>query len=106
MSNLNGRYLSGELPEQYIYQGMYWGEFRGAQYSLLRARMLVRPREQISPLLLDEIFTGSPPKSERDILPVITFFFFLFLSLLRLDSGLIKIFFRCSDEILELKGCS
>ncbi|KAF5290655.1 hypothetical protein FQR65_LT01945 [Abscondita terminalis] len=56
MSNLNGKYLSGELPAQYVYQGMYWGEFRGSQYSLLRARMLVRPREQINTLLVDEIF--------------------------------------------------
>lgn len=59
MSNLNGRYLSGQLPEQYIYQGMYWGDFRGAQYSLHRARMLVRPREQINNSLVDEIFNRS-----------------------------------------------
>ncbi|KAF2881484.1 hypothetical protein ILUMI_24682 [Ignelater luminosus] len=60
MSNLNGRYLSGELPEQYIYQGMYWGEFRGAQYSLLRSRMLVRPRLQINPSIINDIFTARP----------------------------------------------
>ncbi|KAB0792370.1 hypothetical protein PPYR_07066 [Photinus pyralis] len=59
MSNLNGRYLSGQLPEQYIYQGMYWADFRGAQYSLNRARMLVRPREQINSSLVDEIFNRS-----------------------------------------------
>lgn len=47
-SNLNGKYLSGELPEPYIYQGMYWGEFRGAQYSLLKARMLVRSTDGTS----------------------------------------------------------
>ncbi|KAI4470789.1 fibrinogen/tenascin/angiopoeitin [Holotrichia oblita] len=45
-SNLNGRYLNGELPDQYIYQGMYWADFKGPQYSLQKARMLVRPRSQ------------------------------------------------------------
>ncbi|KAK5640481.1 hypothetical protein RI129_011292 [Pyrocoelia pectoralis] len=67
MSNLNGKYLSGQLPEQYIYQGMYWGEFRGPQYSLNRARMLVRPREEVSHPLVDEIFDKnlSMPKTER-----------------------------------------
>lgn len=44
-SNLNGKYLNGEVPDTYMYQGMYWGEFRGPQYSLAQARMMVRPRE-------------------------------------------------------------
>ncbi|CAH0546074.1 unnamed protein product [Brassicogethes aeneus] len=47
-SNLNGRYLNGELPESYLYTGMYWGDFRGAQYSLSQARMMVRPRDTSS----------------------------------------------------------
>ncbi|KAK9881434.1 hypothetical protein WA026_016320 [Henosepilachna vigintioctopunctata] len=45
-SNLNGKYLGGELPDNFIYQGMYWGEFRGAQYSLKQVRMMVRPRDK------------------------------------------------------------
>ncbi|RZC00547.1 techylectin-5B-like, partial [Asbolus verrucosus] len=48
-SNLNGKYLSGDVSEDYLYQGMYWGEFHGAQYSLFRARMMVRPRHANSP---------------------------------------------------------
>lgn len=44
--------MTGELPEQYIYQGMYWGEFRGPKYSLMQARMLVRPRDKQSPVIL------------------------------------------------------
>ncbi|XP_076272694.1 ficolin-3-like isoform X2 [Rhynchophorus ferrugineus] len=42
-SNLNGKYLPGDLPEQLLYQGMYWGEFRGPQVGLLQARMMIRP---------------------------------------------------------------
>ncbi|KAJ8924987.1 hypothetical protein NQ315_001152 [Exocentrus adspersus] len=48
-SNLNGKYLNGALPDDYVYQGMYWGEFRGALYSLAQARMMVRPRGKDSP---------------------------------------------------------
>lgn len=44
-SNLNGKYLSGDLPDEYIYQGMYWGEFRGPKYSLYSAKMMIRPRD-------------------------------------------------------------
>ncbi|XP_018319930.1 techylectin-5B-like [Agrilus planipennis] len=47
-ANLNGRYLKGELPDQYIYQGMYWAGFKGPKYSLLKARMLIRPKNDES----------------------------------------------------------
>ncbi|XP_063218342.1 angiopoietin-related protein 2-like [Bacillus rossius redtenbacheri] len=43
-SNLNGRYLNGEVPESYEYQGMYWYDWHGPSYSLMKSRMLVRPR--------------------------------------------------------------
>lgn len=47
-ANLNGKYLNGELPDAFIYQGMYWGDFRGPQYSLRKARMMIRPRDKAS----------------------------------------------------------
>lgn len=53
-SNLNGKYLFGEMPEPYMYQGMYWKGFGGPQYSLMQARMMIRPRDQ------DAITSGSP----------------------------------------------
>ncbi|KAF4528078.1 hypothetical protein B566_EDAN014611 [Ephemera danica] len=43
-SNLNGRYLNGALPESHEYQGMYWYDWRGPTYSLMRSRMMIRPR--------------------------------------------------------------
>lgn len=43
--NLNGRYLSGELPDELIYQGMYWGDFKGPKYSLLAAKIMIRVKE-------------------------------------------------------------
>ncbi|XP_044751545.1 angiopoietin-related protein 7-like [Coccinella septempunctata] len=45
-ANLNGKYLNGELPDTLIYQGMYWGDFRGPSYSLQKARMMIRPRDK------------------------------------------------------------
>ncbi|XP_018564022.1 angiopoietin-related protein 7-like [Anoplophora glabripennis] len=53
-SNLNGKYLSGPLPDDFLYQGMYWAEFRGAQYSLSQARMMIRPRGPNSPPIFPE----------------------------------------------------
>lgn len=63
-SNLNGRYLTGELPAQYIYQGMYWGEFRGPQYSLMQARMLIRTRDESSSAVLP-VTAATKEESER-----------------------------------------
>uniref|UniRef100_A0A1B0DD80 Uncharacterized protein n=1 Tax=Phlebotomus papatasi TaxID=29031 RepID=A0A1B0DD80_PHLPP len=42
-SNLNGRYLGGEVPDELRYQGIYWNEFKGANYSLKKVRMMIRP---------------------------------------------------------------
>ncbi|XP_067008283.2 fibrinogen-like protein 1 [Anabrus simplex] len=42
-SNLNGRYLGGELSEGYDYQGVYWYDWHGPGYSLMKTRMSVRP---------------------------------------------------------------
>ena len=42
-SNLNGQYLSGHLPPQFEYRGMYWYDYRGPLYSLMRSRMMIRP---------------------------------------------------------------
>lgn len=48
-SNLNGKYfVAGELPDQYVYNGMYWNTFKGPKYNLLRARMFIRPRDEHS----------------------------------------------------------
>ncbi|XP_055686863.1 angiopoietin-related protein 7 [Lutzomyia longipalpis] len=44
-SNLNGRYLGGEVPDELRYQGIYWNEFKGANYSLKKVRMMIRPAE-------------------------------------------------------------
>nr|CAD7579684.1 unnamed protein product [Timema californicum] len=46
-SNLNGQYLNGEVPENYEYQGMYWYDWRGPSYSLMKSRISVRPRSQV-----------------------------------------------------------
>ncbi|CAH1155574.1 unnamed protein product [Phaedon cochleariae] len=48
-SNLNGRYLHGDIPEDLAFQGMYWDEFKGSRYSLAESRMMVRPRGRDSP---------------------------------------------------------
>ncbi|XP_030765904.1 angiopoietin-related protein 2-like [Sitophilus oryzae] len=42
-SNLNAKYMPGNLPDLMLYQGMYWGEFGGPQVGLLQARMMIRP---------------------------------------------------------------
>ena len=42
-SNLNGQYLNGNLPSEFEYKGMYWYDYRGPLYSLLRAKMMIRP---------------------------------------------------------------
>ncbi|KAK7873884.1 hypothetical protein R5R35_005745 [Gryllus longicercus] len=42
-SNLNGRYLGGELVGDYEYQGIYWYDWRGPMYSLMKTRMAIRP---------------------------------------------------------------
>lgn len=48
-SNLNGKYAGvGEFPDFYIYSGMYWNTFKGPKYSLLQARMLIKPRDEHS----------------------------------------------------------
>ncbi|XP_059609170.1 microfibril-associated glycoprotein 4 [Phlebotomus argentipes] len=44
-SNLNGRYLGGEVPDELRYQGIYWNDFKGANYSLRKVRMMIRPVE-------------------------------------------------------------
>ncbi|KAJ3664184.1 hypothetical protein Zmor_008373 [Zophobas morio] len=43
-SLLTGKYLKGDVPLEQINKIMYWDTFRGAQYSLKEARMMVRPR--------------------------------------------------------------
>lgn len=47
-SNLNGQYLNGNVPIEYEYKGMYWYDFHGPMYSLLRAKMMIRPLENAS----------------------------------------------------------
>ncbi|PSN46646.1 hypothetical protein C0J52_07086 [Blattella germanica] len=42
-SNLNGRYLNGDLPETFEYKGMYWYDWHGPSYSLMKSRISVRP---------------------------------------------------------------
>ncbi|XP_019766309.1 microfibril-associated glycoprotein 4 [Dendroctonus ponderosae] len=44
-SNLNGRYLPGEQPEQFMYQPMYWETIGGPKTGLLVSRMFIRPRQ-------------------------------------------------------------
>jgi hypothetical protein len=43
-SNLNGLYLNGELPEIHEYKGMYWYDWHGPTYSLMSAKMMIRPK--------------------------------------------------------------
>lgn len=43
MSNLNGRYLTGDVPGDQEYKGIYWNDFRGNSYSLKASKMLIRP---------------------------------------------------------------
>ncbi|XP_024944226.1 fibrinogen-like protein 1 isoform X2 [Cephus cinctus] len=45
-SNLNGRYLNGDLPEDYNFQGIYWYDWHGPNYSLMETRMSIRPRDR------------------------------------------------------------
>ncbi|XP_022920297.2 fibroleukin-like [Onthophagus taurus] len=58
-TNLNGRYLNGRLPEQFIYQGVYWGDFGGPLYSLRKTRILVRTRDENSPPMFDINITNT-----------------------------------------------
>nr|CAH7743169.1 unnamed protein product [Callosobruchus chinensis] len=44
-SNLNGLYFGGDVSENFIYKGMYWGAFRGPEYSLKKSRIMIRPRK-------------------------------------------------------------
>ncbi|XP_074028813.1 microfibril-associated glycoprotein 4-like isoform X2 [Leptinotarsa decemlineata] len=43
LSNLNGKYLNANLPEQYKFHGVHWNTFRSHEYCHARARMLIRP---------------------------------------------------------------
>lgn len=46
VSNLNGRYLGGEASDESTrYQGIYWNEFKGSNYSLKSAKLMIRPVE-------------------------------------------------------------
>lgn len=42
-SNLNGQYLNGPVPQEFEYKGMYWYDYQGPQYSLMRSKMMIRP---------------------------------------------------------------
>lgn len=42
-SNLNGQYLNGPVPQEFEYKGMYWYDYQGPMYSLMKSRMMVRP---------------------------------------------------------------
>ncbi|KAJ3664156.1 hypothetical protein Zmor_008347 [Zophobas morio] len=42
-SHLTGKYLKGNTSPKDEYKVMYWDEFRGSDYSLKTARMMVRP---------------------------------------------------------------
>lgn len=42
-SNLNGQYLNGPVPLEFEYKGMYWYDYQGPLYSLMKAKMMVRP---------------------------------------------------------------
>lgn len=37
-------YLNGELPEIHEYKGMYWYDWHGPSYSLMSAKMMIRPK--------------------------------------------------------------
>uniref|UniRef100_T1IRG7 Fibrinogen C-terminal domain-containing protein n=1 Tax=Strigamia maritima TaxID=126957 RepID=T1IRG7_STRMM len=43
MSNLNGQYLGGEVPENFENKGMYWYEWHGPNYSLRKSEIKIRP---------------------------------------------------------------
>lgn len=43
LSNLNGRYLVGEIEGSMEYQGMYWYDWHGPEYSLMKSRISIRP---------------------------------------------------------------
>ncbi|XP_063915103.1 ficolin-1-like [Zophobas morio] len=44
-SNLNGQYLRGQVKPEFNHKGMIWSTFHGSNYSLRKARMMVRPRK-------------------------------------------------------------
>lgn len=44
-SNLNGRYLGGDVVPEQEYHGIYWNDFHGQNYSLSRVKILIRPIE-------------------------------------------------------------
>jgi hypothetical protein len=54
--------LNGILPESHESQGMYWYDWRGPAYSLMRSRLMVRPRS-VSVVLVDD---KKPVKSNKE----------------------------------------
>lgn len=44
-SNLNGKYLLGNTEGKSRYQGIYWNDFHGPDYSLKAVRMMISPVE-------------------------------------------------------------
>lgn len=42
-ANLNGQYLGGQVPPSMEYQGVYWYEWHGPEYSLQKTLMKIRP---------------------------------------------------------------
>lgn len=42
-SNLNGQYLNGPVPLEFEYKGMYWYDYQGPLYSLMKSKMMIRP---------------------------------------------------------------
>ena len=40
--------MNGNVPNEYEYKGMYWYDYHGPMYSLLRAKMMIRLSENTS----------------------------------------------------------
>ncbi|XP_054273510.1 ficolin-2-like [Macrosteles quadrilineatus] len=47
ISNLNGLYLNGSLPQVFPAQGMLWTSWRGLSYSIPHSAMMVRPSADV-----------------------------------------------------------
>jgi len=57
---LNGQYLSGTVPPEFEYKGMYWYDYQGPLYSLMKSRMMVRP----SPNIPMNTTANKPPRAQ------------------------------------------
>lgn len=64
-SNLNGQYLNGPVPLEFEYKGMYWYDYQGPLYSLMKSKMMIRPYSNAVGLINSQSGTTVKPRAAQ-----------------------------------------